>query len=127
MVLEPDEADLILRAIERAREVHAEQAAKSEPQKRERPRTEQGSDISGVSAEGAPGKAWVRRMPCESVTETLRRNPAGQSRPAKAGNQPEPSVAWCGGNPGCEAYTGSVQAVRLSLEKKLLAGAVVVF
>ena len=67
--------------------------------------------ISGVSAESAPGKAWVRRMACESVTETLRRNLAGQSRPAKGGDQPEPSVAWCGGNPGCEAYTGSVQAV----------------
>jgi hypothetical protein len=64
-----------------------------------------------VSAEGAPGKAWVGRMPCKDVTETLRRNPAGQARPAKAGDQPEPSVAWNGGNPGREAYTGSVWAV----------------
>ena len=47
----------------------------------------------------------------KNETETLRRNPAGESRPAKAGDQPEPSVAWYGGNPGCEAYTGSVQAV----------------
>ena len=64
-----------------------------------------------ASAESAPGKAWVRRTTCESVTETLRRNPAGQPRPAKAGDQPEPSAAWYGGYPGCEAYTGSVQAV----------------
>ena len=68
-------------------------------------------DGTRVSAESAPGKAWVRRTPCENVTETLLRNPAGQSRPAKAGDQPEPSVAWYGGNPGCEAYTGSVRAV----------------
>ena len=42
----------------------------------------------------------------------LRGNYAGaQSRPAKVGHPPEPSVAWCGSDPGCEAYTGSVQAV----------------
>jgi hypothetical protein len=66
LVLEPDEADLVLRAVERAREVQAEQAE---------PPGEQ--EAAGVSAEGAPGKAWVGRMPCENVTETLRRNPAG--------------------------------------------------
>ncbi len=69
-------------------------------------------DGTGVSAEGAPGKAWARRMTCRTMIETLRRNPAGQARPAKAGNQPEPSVAWFGGNPDCEAYTGSMRAAR---------------
>jgi hypothetical protein len=44
------------------------------------------------------------------MIETLRRNPAGQTRPAKVGNQPELSVAWLGGNPDCEAYTGSMRA-----------------
>ena len=29
------------------------------------------------------------------------------TRPRLA-SQPEPSVAWCGGDPGCEAYTGSL-------------------
>jgi len=37
--------------------------------------------------------------------------PSGATRPAKASDQPEPSVAWSGGDPGCEAYTGSEQAV----------------
>ncbi len=69
-------------------------------------------DGTGVSAESAPGKAWARRMTCRTMIETLRRNPAGQARPAKAGNQPEPSVAWFGGNPDCEAYTGSMRAAR---------------
>lgn len=31
--------------------------------------------------------------------------------PVKPGQQPEPSVAWWWGNPPCEAYTGSVEAV----------------
>jgi hypothetical protein len=47
--------------VQRAREVEAEEAR----------------ETSGVSAEGAPGKAWVGRMPCENVSETLQRNPAG--------------------------------------------------
>jgi hypothetical protein len=34
-----------------------------------------------------------------------------KSRTGKASHPPEPSVAWCGGDPGCEAYTGGVQAV----------------
>ena len=33
-----------------------------------------------------------------------------QVRPVKVGHQPESSVAWSGGDPGCEAYTESVQA-----------------
>ncbi len=94
VVLLPDEADLVLRALDRAREVkHADESV-------------------DVSAESAPGKAWARRMTCRTMIETLRRNPAGQARPAKAGNQPEPSVAWFGGNPDCEAYTGSMRAAR---------------
>jgi hypothetical protein len=35
LVLEPDEADLILRAVDRAREVHAEQAESPQPGKAE--------------------------------------------------------------------------------------------
>lgn len=31
-------------------------------------------------------------------------------RQAKVVHQPEPSVAWCGGDPGAEAYTGCLQA-----------------
>ena len=38
-------------------------------------------------------------------------DPAGaSSEPVKVGDQPEPSVAWPGGDPGCEAYTGSLYA-----------------
>jgi hypothetical protein len=64
-----------------------------------------------ASREGAPGEAWERRTSCKSITETSRRDPAGvKTCPAKAGHQPEPSVAWLRGNPHCEAYTGSAQA-----------------
>src|SRR5712671_3359812 len=49
--------------------------------------------------------------------ETFRWSPAGnQSCPDKAGNQPEPSVAWTEGDLRCEAYTGSGWAVTWSLE-----------
>ena len=43
------------------------------------------------------------------MTETFECDPAGErpDRPRLA-NQPEPSVAWSGGDPGCEAYTGSL-------------------
>ena len=44
------------------------------------------------------------------MTETFCVTRGCKSRPAKAGHQPEPSVAWSGGDPGCEAYTGGVQA-----------------
>jgi hypothetical protein len=39
--------------------------------------------------------------------------------PAKGSYQPGPSVAWLESDLGCEAYTGGLQAVRLSLEMKL--------
>ena len=43
------------------------------------------------------------------MTETFECDPTGErpDRPRLA-NQPEPSVAWSGGDPGCEAYTGSL-------------------
>ena len=43
------------------------------------------------------------------MTETFGCDPTGErpDRPRLA-NQPEPSVAWSGGDPGCEAYTGSL-------------------
>ena len=44
------------------------------------------------------------------MTETFCVTCGLKSRPAKAGHQPEPSVAWSGSDPGCEAYTGGVQA-----------------
>ncbi len=43
-------------------------------------------------------------------------DPAGQTLPGKGATQPEPSVAWCEGDLGCEAYTGSTQAAELSSE-----------
>lgn len=43
--------------------------------------------------------------------------------PGKAGDQPVPSVAWTGGDPGCEAYTGGMQAALISLESHVFAGA----
>ena len=44
--------------------------------------------------------------------------------PGKVGSQPVPSVAWCGGDPGCEAYTGSAYRPRESASKwVLIAGA----
>ena len=52
LVLEPDEADLILRAVDRAREVHAEQAKPPEPRgARERSPREQATGTADVSAE----------------------------------------------------------------------------
>ena len=54
------------------------------------------------------------------MAETFCSNPAGENPvPAKVSHQPEPSVAYCGSNPSCEAYTGSVQAASLSHEMKL--------
>ena len=46
---------------------------------------------------------------CDDMTETFGCDPTGErpDRPRLA-NQPEPSVAWSGGDPGCEAYTGSL-------------------
>jgi hypothetical protein len=45
-------------------------------------------------------------------SETSLSDPAGESPvPERVGHPPEPSVAWTGGDPGCEAYTGGVQAV----------------
>ena len=67
--------------------------------------------VSG--SDSAPGK--LGKGGCHArfvMAETLRGNPAGrQSRAAKVGHQPEPRVAWCGSDPRCEAYPGSVQAV----------------
>jgi hypothetical protein len=40
------------------------------------------------------------------MTETFCVTRGWKSRPAKAGHQPEPSVAWSEGDLGCEAYTG---------------------
>jgi len=57
LVLAPDEAELILRAVQRAREVEAERTEQAECE--EHPAGESAGD---VSAEGAPGEAWVRRM-----------------------------------------------------------------
>ena len=99
IVLHPDEAAVVTRAIDEARRPAANGADPADAR------------AGDLSAESAPGKAWVRRTTCEDMTETLQRNPAGQSRPANAGDQPEPSVAWFGADPGCEAYTGSVRAV----------------
>jgi hypothetical protein len=40
----------------------------------------------------------------EANAETFRWDPAGnQSRPAELGQRPEASLAWCRGDPGCEA------------------------
>ena len=71
-------------------------------------------------------KAWERGKLCNA--ETFRRDPAGnQPRPAELGQQPEASLAWCRGDPGCEAETASERAVPLSPEISLIAGADVLF
>jgi hypothetical protein len=71
---------------------------------------------SDVPAVIAPGKAWERRMLDE--LKPIGRSPAGESpAPAKVGHRPEPSVAWRGGNPGCEAYTGGMQAAVMEPRK----------
>jgi len=50
-------------------------------------------------------------MQKDSHDRNLLCDPAGASpEPVKVGDPPEPSVAWLGGDPGCEAYTGSLQA-----------------
>jgi hypothetical protein len=53
---------------------------------------------------------WLRHEACERgiayemMLETFRWDPAGnQSCPAKPGQQPEASFAWCAGNWHCEA------------------------
>ena len=52
----------------------------------------------------APGKAWRRGMRCRQPLKPLL-DPVGiESHPAKAGRQPEASLAWLTeGDPGCEA------------------------
>ena len=46
------------------------------------------------------------------LLETSHCDPSGESPgPVRVGHPPEPSVAWFGGDPGCEAYTGGRQAV----------------
>jgi hypothetical protein len=41
---------------------------------------------------------------CRIHLETFRWNPAGnQARPEELGQQPEASLAWCRGDPACEA------------------------
>ena len=48
--------------------------------------------------------AWERRIECRIHRETFRWNPAGsQARPEESGQQPEASLAWCRGDPACEA------------------------
>ncbi len=56
-------------------------------------------------------------MYANSYDGNLLCDPAGANPDLdKADHQPEPSVAWCsGGDPGCEAYTGSLWAALLSL------------
>ena len=44
------------------------------------------------------------------MAETLYATQQVRVLTVKAGHQPESSVAWSGGDPGCEAYTESVQA-----------------
>ncbi len=57
LVLEPDEADLILRAIERAREVHARQAEPFAPEAPDAPAAQE-TEAAGVSAEACwPSRA----------------------------------------------------------------------
>jgi len=47
---------------------------------------------------------WERRIECRIHRETFRWNPAGsQARPEESGQQPEASLAWCRGDPACEA------------------------
>nr|WP_242477237.1 MaoC/PaaZ C-terminal domain-containing protein [Halochromatium glycolicum] len=47
-----------------------------------------------------------------SESETPCCGPPGASpEPVRIGHPPEPSVAWCGSDPACEANTGGVQAV----------------
>jgi len=49
-------------------------------------------------------KPWKGGCRTGREAETVHRNPAGdQSRPTKVGHQSEPSLAWCRGDPGCEA------------------------
>ena len=41
---------------------------------------------------------------CRIQRETFRWNPAGnEARPEESGQQPEASLAWCRGDPACEA------------------------
>jgi hypothetical protein len=62
----------------------------------------------------APGKAWKERKRAKGQAnqKLLIATPPGESpEPARIGHPPEPSVAWCGSDPACEADTGGVQAV----------------
>jgi len=60
----------------------------------------------------------------ETFHATLRVN---ESRPEELGQHPEASLAWWRGDPPCEAWTVTPNAVRLSPENIFLAGATVVY
>jgi hypothetical protein len=59
------------------------------------PRVRQAKPGGGGSVESHQGRQRARKPP--------EVNPAGQSCPAKAGHQPEASLAWARGDPHCEA------------------------
>ena len=48
-------------------------------------------------------KAWKRRRTYGSVSLKRLSGPAGNARPGKVGHHPVASLAWSGGDPGCEA------------------------
>ena len=59
---------------------------------------------AGQSSDKENGRSYGSSKPCLG--------PSGcKPRPAKVDHQPEPSDAWCWGDPRCEAFTGSLQAV----------------
>ncbi|MGO9310145.1 MAG: DUF222 domain-containing protein [Spirochaetia bacterium] len=89
LVLEPDEADLILRAIERAREVHAQQAEPLEPE--------------APAAPDAPGCAMIDRCATDAPGEAEAAEAAGVSAetswPSRADGVVKLAESFLAGNP----------------------------
>ena len=72
LVLQPDEADLILRAVDRAREVHAEQAESPQPGKGEAAGAAESGGVSRLSHDPVLGVGF-----CDETLQRLPTPPIG--------------------------------------------------
>ena len=72
---------------------------------------------------------WVRQESLGKEEAIVKRKPfvgtlrGTGPRPGELGQRPEASLAWCRGDPACEAETASERAVPLSPEIDTIAGA----
>ncbi len=79
-----------------------------------RPRPEVGPAVRPRSSDRCARQSLEGEEDSERIgeSETPFCDPPGASpEPVRSGHPPEPSVAWCGSDPACKAYTGCVHAV----------------